>query len=74
MIQTLVYSFRTLANLYPETPLAADIVGTKMSIQDISVSDLEENFSLFYTPVNTNIFLVGNFDLEILKRIFSSKL
>ena len=62
--------FRTLANLYPETPLAADIVGTKMSIQDISVSDLEENFSLFYTPVNTNIFLVGNFDLEILKEYF----
>ena len=46
--------FRTLANLYPETPLAADIVGTEMSIQDISVSDLEENFRWFYTPVNTN--------------------
>ena len=38
--------FRTLANLYPETPLAADIVGTEMSIQDISVSDLEEKFQL----------------------------
>lgn len=62
--------FRTLANLYPETPLAADIVGTEMSIQEISVSDLEENFRWFYTPVNTNIFLVGNFELEILKEYF----
>ena len=65
--------FKTLANLYPETPLASDIVGTEDSIEDISLEDLRDNFDEFYTPVNSQIFLVGNFDLELIQNYFSKK-
>ena len=65
--------FKTLANLYPETPLASDIVGTEDSIEDISLEDLRDNFDKFYTPVNSQIFLVGNFDLELIQNYFSQK-
>lgn len=65
--------FKTLANLYPATPLASDIVGTEDSIEDISLEDLRDNFDEFYTPVNSQIFLVGNFDLELIQNYFSQK-
>ena len=65
--------FKTLANLYPETPLASDIVGTEDSIEDISLEGLRDNFDEFYTPVNSHIFLVGNFDLELIQNYFSQK-
>ena len=65
--------FKTLANLYPETPLVSDIVGTEDSIEDISLEDLRDNFDEFYTPVNSQIFLVGNFDLELIQNYFSQK-
>ena len=63
--------FKTLANLYPATPLASDIVGTEDSIEDITLEDLRDNFDEFYTPVNSQIFLVGNFDLELIQNYFS---
>ena len=65
--------FKTLTNLYPETPLASDIVGTEDSIEDISLEDLRDNFDEFYTPVNSQIFLVGNFDLELVQNYFLQK-
>ena len=65
--------FKTLANLYPETPLASDIVGTEDSIENISLEDLRENFDEFYTPANSHIFLVGNFDLELIQNYFLQK-
>ena len=65
--------FKTLANLYPETPLASDIVGTEDSIEDVTLEDLRDNFDEFYTPVNSQIFLVGNFDLELIQNYFSQK-
>ena len=65
--------FKTLANLYPETPLASDIVGTEDSIEDISLENLRDNFDEFYTPVNSQIFLVGNFDLELIQNYFLQK-
>ena len=65
--------FKTLANLYPKTPLASDIVGTEDSIEDISLEDLRDNFDEFYTPVNSQIFLVGNFDLELIQNYFLQK-
>ena len=65
--------FKTLANLYPATPLASDIVGTEDSIEDISLEELRDNFDEFYTPVNSQIFLVGNFDLELIQNYFSQK-
>ena len=65
--------FKTLANLYQATPLASDIVGTEDSIEDISLENLRDNFDEFYTPVNSQIFLVGNFDLELMLNYFSQK-
>ena len=56
--------FSTLANLYPGTPLAADIVGSEESISQINLTNLQENFTRFYKPVNMSLFLVGNFDVE----------
>ncbi len=63
--------FKTLANLYPESPLASDIVGSENSIDAICLEDLKENFKEFYRPVNSNIFLVGNFKLELLEDYFT---
>ena len=65
--------FATLANLYPNTPLAADIVGSEKSIAEIQVSNLKENFTDFYKPVNMSLFLVGNIDVKVAEEYFSKK-
>ena len=65
--------FATLANLYPDTPLATDIVGGEKSIAEIQVSNLKENFTEFYKPVNMSLFLVGNIDVEVVEEYFSKK-
>ena len=65
--------FATLANLYPDTPLATDIVGSEKSIAEIQVSNLKENFTDFYKPVNMSLFLVGNIDVEVVEEYFSKK-
>ena len=65
--------FATLANLYPNTPLAADIVGSEKSIDNIQLSDLKDNFTAFYKPVNMSLFLVGNFDVGAVEKCFSQK-
>ena len=59
--------FLTLANLYPGIPLATDIVGTEKSISQINLTNLQENFTRFYKPVNMSLFLVGNFDVELVQ-------
>ncbi|WP_368400410.1 EF-P 5-aminopentanol modification-associated protein YfmH [Streptococcus anginosus] len=56
--------FHTLANLYPDTPLAEDIAGSIESVTEITVEDLDENFETFYHPSNMSLLLIGNFDLE----------
>lgn len=65
--------FSTLANLYPGTPLATDIVGSEESISKINLTNLQENFTKFYKPVNMSLFLVGNFDVERVQDYFESK-
>ncbi len=65
--------FATLANLYPNTPLAADIVGSEKSINNIQLNDLKDNFTAFYKPVNMSLFLVGNFDVDAIGKYFSQK-
>ena len=65
--------FATLANLYPNTPLAADIVGSEKSINNIQLNDLKNNFTAFYKPVNMSLFLVGNFDVDTVENYFSQK-
>ena len=65
--------FSTLANLYPDTPLATDIVGSEESIAQINLTNLQENFTRFYKPVNMSLFLVGNFDVDQVQDYFDSK-
>lgn len=65
--------FSTLANLYPGTPLATDIVGSEKSISQINLTNLQENFTKFYKPVNMSLFLVGNFDVERVQDYFERK-
>ena len=65
--------FSTLANLYPGTPLATDIVGSEESISQINLTNLQENFTRFYKSVNMSLFLVGNFDVELVQDYFESK-
>ena len=65
--------FSTLANLYPGTPLATDIVGSEESISQINLTNLQENFTRFYKPVNMFLFLVGNFDVEQVQDYFERK-
>ena len=65
--------FSTLANLYPGTPLATDIVGSEESISQINLTELQENFTKFYKPVNMSLFLVGNFDVEQVQVYFERK-
>ena len=65
--------FSTLANLYPGTPLATDIVGSEESIAQINLTNLQENFTRFYKPVNMSLFLVGNFDVEQVQDYFERK-
>ena len=65
--------FSTLANLYPGTPLATDIVGSEESISQINLTNLKENFTRFYKPVNMSLFLVGNFDVEQVQDYFERK-
>ena len=65
--------FSTLANLYPGTPLATDIVGSEESISQINLTNLQENFTKFYKPVNMSLFLVGNFDVDRVQDYFERK-
>ena len=65
--------FSTLANLYPGTPLATDIVGSEESIYQINLTNLQENFARFYKPVNMSLFLVGNFDVDQVQDYFERK-
>ncbi|MDS8394554.1 pitrilysin family protein [Streptococcus pneumoniae] len=65
--------FSTLANLYLGTSLATDIVGSEESISQINLTNLQENFTRFYKPVNMSLFLVGNFDVELVQGYFERK-
>lgn len=65
--------FSTLANLYPGAPLATDIVGSEESISQINLTNLKDNFTRFYKPVNMSLFLVGNFEVEQVQDYFERK-
>lgn len=53
-----------LANMYPQSPLAADIAGTPVTIDQITAEDLYQNYETFYHPSNMNLFLTGPFDVQ----------
>ena len=61
--------FGALDNLYPGTPLADDIAGTRESISDITIDNLRENFDLFYHPTQMHLLVIGNFDLDAVLQV-----
>ena len=66
--------YQTLANLYPDTPLAQDIAGTQESIEAIDVVALKENFAHFYQAANLGLVVVGNVNPEqILQQVLSKQ-
>lgn len=56
--------FGLLQNLYPKSPLAADIAGTPKSIRQITAEDLYDNYRTFYHPANMTLFLTGPFEVS----------
>ena len=65
--------FSTLANLYPGTPLATDIVGSEESISQINLTNFARKFYKILQTCNMSLFLVGNFDVERVQDYFESK-
>lgn len=51
--------FGTIANLYPDQPLADDIAGSIESIDKIKPEDLYLAHQTFYHPSNMSLFVVG---------------
>ncbi len=63
-------SLKLLQMLYPEREsFSFGCVGTENSIEDIRLEDLRDNFENFTHHNNSHIFLVGNFDLELIQII-----
>ncbi len=54
--------FGTIANLYPNQPLADDIAGTIESIAKITPDDLYLAHQTFYHPSNMSLFVVGRLE------------
>lgn len=54
--------FGTIANLYPDQPLADDIAGSIESISQIKPDDLYLAHQTFYHPSNMSLFVVGRLE------------
>lgn len=64
--------FGIINNLYPKTPLTADIAGSIQSIQSITPAMLYECDQYFYQPSNMSLVIVGNFDAAQIKEIIKN--
>lgn len=64
--------FGIIKNLYPNTPLTADIAGSVQSIQEITPELLYENYRIFYQPANMNLMIVGNFEMGKIKNLIKN--
>lgn len=53
-----------LAQMYPDHPLAVDILGTVETIDKITSEDLYLCYRTFYQPSNMKLLVVGNIDPE----------
>lgn len=51
-----------LARMYPHTPLAMEIVGSRESISQIDLTDLQRIYRDYYQAQNMQLFLIGDFD------------
>jgi predicted Zn-dependent peptidase len=54
--------------LYPNDPYSIEILGTKEDIENTTLLDLENAFYDFYTPKNSILTIVGDIDIEEVKR------
>ncbi len=54
-------------NMYENTPIKNNILGTEKSISDISANHLYDIYNKYYTPQNTVITVVGDIDFEHIK-------
>lgn len=51
-----------LARMYPDTPLAMEIVGDRESLTQIDLKDLQRIYRDYYQPQNMQLFLIGDFN------------
>ena len=59
--------------LFRNHPISNSVIGTKKSIQNISVKDLREYHKTHYVPSNMNLVLIGNYPNKIhdhIKKLF----
>lgn len=59
-----VLFFKTIQNMYPDTPLNVDIAGSQESINKITKDDLYDSYNYFYQPNNMQLTIVGDIDPE----------
>ncbi|GAA6112430.1 pitrilysin family protein [Apilactobacillus apinorum] len=55
-----VLFFKTIQNMYPDTPLNVDIAGSQESINKITKDDLYDSYNYFYQPNNMQLTIVGD--------------
>ncbi|MCK8611368.1 insulinase family protein [Apilactobacillus nanyangensis] len=55
-----VLFFKTVQNMFPDTPLNVDIAGTENSIYKITKQDLYDSYNYLYQPQNMQLTVVGN--------------
>ncbi|MBF0806585.1 MULTISPECIES: pitrilysin family protein [unclassified Streptococcus] len=64
-----------LARMYPHTPLAMEIVGSRESISQINLTDLQRIYRDYYQAQNMQLFLIGDFDpVELIELLEDSVL
>ena len=59
-----VLFFKTIQNMYPDTPLNVDIAGSQESINRITKDDLYDSYNYFYQPSNMQLTIVGDINPE----------
>lgn len=59
-----VLFFKTIQNMYPDTPLNVDIAGSQDSINKITKDDLYDSYNYFYQPSNMQLTIVGDINPE----------
>lgn len=56
-------------DFYEKSPLKRPIVGTKESLEGITKKDIEEYVATHYTPQNTVVSVVGDFDIDYVEKL-----
>lgn len=65
--------YNLLRNLYVNSYLNIDIIGTEESVSSMSVKELYDCYNTFYRPENMTLFVVGDLDFdEVVKNVVKS--